>query len=204
MLIIKVKQGQGSPPFFLLVLSSLRWGIKLRDLLEVKFPKMSVELRGTSHVANYLGKYRKGQENIKLATRFRMGLVRDVNEWAKSITPSRNTVILLSHSCQGDGMSSCIKEDSTAKGRQCRKCGVWMQDDVGFRHLQDLLFCIGAHGEEMLPVPLSSSFHHSCDTNCPWVKPASRISKGWLDCVCTIDACSVGNTLYFSHYDKCP
>lgn len=81
-------------------------------------------------------------------------------------------------------MSSCMKEEaSTANGGQCGKHGIWMQDDSDFRHRQELLLCTGARGEEMLPVPFSSSLHRSCDSNCPWVKPASRISKGWPDCV---------------------
>lgn len=102
-------------------------------------------------------------------------------------------------------MSPCIKEDnSTAKGRWCSKRGVWTQDDSDFRHLPELLLCIGTHGEEMLPVPFSSSFPRSRDSNSHWIKAASRSSKGWLDGVCAIDACSFGNTLCFSDYDKCP
>lgn len=74
-------------------------------------------------------------------------------------------------------MSSCIKEGNTAKGRQCSKYGAWMQNESGFKHVQELLLCIGVHGGEMAPVPFSSSLHRSRDSSCPRIKPASRISK---------------------------
>lgn len=105
-----------------------------------------------------------------------------------------DTVILISQSCERGGMSSCIKEEgSTAKSKQCSKkafgCKVIVASDI-------YKMCKRAHGEEMFHVPLNSSVHHGCDSSCPWIKPASRISKGWLD-VCSIDACSFGNTVFF-------
>lgn len=102
---------------------------------------------------------------------------------------SSNVIILSSQSCEGDRM----RRTAQPKADSAVSVGFWCKMSA-FRHLQELLLCIGAHGEEMLLVPLSSPLHRSRDSNGPQMKPASRIWLGW---VCATDVCTFGNTLFF-------